>query len=205
MENKVSINDDFNINSLVWVDDLLLLSYSEAGLQYILDRLSKYCAENQLTINFDKTKCMTFNKRLLRRPFTLGDIRHGSIREYKYLGLVFTPSGEIRTAVEDLKCRSLKAYSMSMKNKLGVFFTSYPTDTIAMYDTIDKPILLYSSDFWGCLLFPKISPIETLHFMFCKHILGAHKSTTHDGVLKELGRVPIILQTHSRSTQEYHT
>ena len=34
MESKVSINDD-----------LLLLSDSEAGLQSILDRLSKYCAE----------------------------------------------------------------------------------------------------------------------------------------------------------------
>ena len=27
--------------------------------------------------------------------------------------------------------------------------------------------------------------------MFCKHLLGAHKSTTTDGVLLELGRMPL--------------
>ena len=115
-----------------------------------------------LTINFNKTKCMTFNKtgRLLRT--SLGNIKLEIIREYKHLGLIFTPSGEVRTALEDLKCRALKAY-MSMKSKLGSFFTSYPTDTIAIFDTIVKPILLYGSDFWGCLPLPKNNPIEILH------------------------------------------
>ena len=203
-ENKVSIEGDFKINTLIWADDLLLLSDSEAGLQSILNSLDKYCADNQLVINFDKTKCMTFNKtgRLLRRHFFLGNVRLESTREYKYLGLVFTPSGEIRTALEDLKCRALKAY-MSMKNKLGNFFSSYPTDTIAIFDATVKPILLYGSDFWGCLPFPKNNPIETLYFMFCKHLLGVHKSTTNDGVLKELGRLPIVLYAQKAAIKNW--
>ena len=40
MENKVS--GDFKIKSLIWADDLLLLSDSEAGLQSILSLLFKY-------------------------------------------------------------------------------------------------------------------------------------------------------------------
>ena len=54
-----------------------------------------------------------------------------------------------------------------------------------------KPILLYSSDFWGCLKLPKENPIEKLHMMFCKQILGVQKQTTNVGVLLELGRIPL--------------
>ena len=90
-----------------------------------------------------------------------------------------------------------------MKNKLGVFFTSYPTDTIAIFDTIVKPILLYGSDFWGCLPLPRNNPIEILHLMFCKHLLGVHKSTTNDGVFKELGRVPIVLYAQKAAIKNW--
>ena len=80
---------------------------------------------------------------------------------------------------------------MSLKDKLGVCFNTYPGDTIALFDTLVKPILLYGSDFWGCLTLPKNNPIENLHLMFCKHLLGVQKHSTTDGVLLELGRVPL--------------
>ena len=54
-----------------------------------------------------------------------------------------------------------------------------------------KPILLYSSDFWGCLKPPKVNPIEKLHNMICKQILGVQTQTTNIGVLLELGRIPL--------------
>ena len=37
---------------------------------------------------------------------------------------------------------------------------------------------------------PKSNPIENLHMMMCKQILGVQKQTTNIGVLLELGRVP---------------
>ena len=40
---------------------------------------------------------------------------------------------------------------------------------------------------------PKNNPIENLHQMACKHILGVQKQTTNIAVLLELGRVPIHL------------
>ena len=58
------------------------------------------------------------------------------------------------------------------------------------FDTLIKPILLYGSDFWGCLPLAKNSPIEKLHFMFCKHLVGVYKTTTTEGVLLEPGRLP---------------
>ena len=59
------------------------------------------------------------------------------------------------------------------------------------FDAMIKPILLYSSDFWGCLKLPKENPFENLHMTFCKQILGVQKQTTNIGVLLELGRIPL--------------
>ena len=50
------------------------------------------------------------------------------------------------------------------------------------------------SDFWGCMKLPKTNPIENLHMMMSKQLLGVQKQTTNIGVLLELGRVPLPLQ-----------
>ena len=56
-----------------------------------------------------------------------------------------------------------------------------------------KPILLYCSDFWGCMKQPKNNPIERLYLSFCKQLLGVRKQTHTDDVLQELGMLPISL------------
>ena len=56
-----------------------------------------------------------------------------------------------------------------------------------------KPILLYASEFWGALKMPKNNPIETLYISFCKQLLGVHRTTTNNGVLLELGQIPLSI------------
>ena len=142
----------------------------------------------------DKTKCMIFNKtgRLIRRDFFIGDSKIENVREYKYLGLVFTPSGEIKSALDDLRSRALKAF-WSLKYKLGNFFSTNIVETMNLFDVLIRPILTYASDFWGCLKLPKNNPIENVHTMFCKHILGVNKQTTNYGVWLELGKTPLMI------------
>ena len=78
---------------------------------------------------------------------------------------------------------------------MDAIFHTHITTTLHLLDTLIKPILLYASDFWGCLKPPKDNPIEKFHHMACKHILGVQKHTAKSGVLLELGRVP--LQTYA--------
>ena len=61
-------------SSLFWADDIVMFSESEEGLRGMLGALEKYCGDNELTLNTDKTKCMIFNKggRLLRTPLYYG-------------------------------------------------------------------------------------------------------------------------------------
>ena len=191
MDDKVMLGDT-GINSLFWADDLILLAESKEGLDRLLKTLEEYCQENHLMINTKKTKCMIFNKtgRLMTRPFYLNGVKLEMVRSYKYLGFVITPSGEISTGLKDLRDRALKAF-MKMKNDMGSSFNKDILVTLSLIDSLIKPILLYCSDFWGCLKLPKNNPIENLHMMICKQLLGVQKQTTNCGVLLELGKIPL--------------
>ena len=86
---------------------------------------------------------------------------------------------------------------------MGVCFHTHPRETLHLFDSLIKPILLYGSDFWGCLPLPKNNPIENVHHMFCKHLLGIHKSTTTEGDLLELGRLPLTLFAQKASIKNW--
>ena len=124
------------------------------------------------------------------------------MRSYKYLGFIFTPSGEINTGLRDLKDRALKAY-IKLKNKLGAFFYNNINVALKYFNALVTPILLYSSDFWGCLNLPKNNPIEKINNMVCKQLLGVKKQTSNTGVLLELGRIPLTLLAIKNSVKNW--
>ena len=193
MENQVKIGD-MDINSLFWADDIVMFAKNENQLREMLKVLEKYSTENKLQINTDKTKTMVFNKtgRLMRRAFYLNGTLLESVRSYKYLGFILTPSGEISSGLNDLKDRAFKAF-MKVRNDLGTSFNQDITTTLTLIDTLIKPILMYNSDFWGCMKLPKNNPIDGLHLKICKQLLGVNKDTTTAGVLLELGRIPLSI------------
>ena len=189
----VEITPGNPLGCILWADDILLLSKSELGLSNMLNTLNTYTEKNGMSINLDKTKVMTFNKngRHIRKSFSYGENKIESTREYKYLGFLITPSGEINSGLKDLKDRALRAF-IKIKKKMGALFQQFPLVSLKLFDTLMKPILLYASDFWGILKTPKNNPIENIHYMFCKHLLGVQKQTTNIGVLLELGQIPLM-------------
>ena len=124
------------------------------------------------------------------------------VREYKYLGFLVTPSGEISSGLEDLRIRALKALA-KIKKALGIQFRLNVNNTLHLFSYMVKPILLYCSDFWGCLKLPKNNPIERLHLSFCKQLLGVRKQTNTDGVLLELGQIPITLDARKMAIRNW--
>ena len=57
----VQINNSLTMNSLIWADDLLMLSETENGLNTMLKNLKTYTEKNLMQVNLDKTKCIIFN------------------------------------------------------------------------------------------------------------------------------------------------
>ena len=59
-KDPILLPDGSHLNSLLYADDLLLISHSAEGLQQGLDRLSKYCQDWLLKIKPTKTKVIVF-------------------------------------------------------------------------------------------------------------------------------------------------
>ena len=189
----LKIDESQNLGCLLWADDIILLSHSEEGLRNMLSALSSYVDANGMSINTKKTQCMIFNKtgKFIRRSYPMKNGTIETTKSYKYLGFIFTPSGEIVSGLKDLRDRALRAYH-KLKHKMGLHFRLHPFTTMSLFDSLIKPILLYSSDFWGCLKMPNNNPIENMYMKFCKALLGVQKQTSNIGVLLELGAVPIM-------------
>ena len=126
----------------------------------------------------------------IREKFLLNGIQLENVREYKYLGFIFTPSGEISTGLKDLRDRAFKSFQ-ALKSKMGESFNRDVVTALSLYESMIKPILTYASDFWGCLKLPKNNPIENMHMKVIKQILGVHQLTTNLGVLLEIGHTPL--------------
>ena len=93
--------------------------------------------------------------------------------------------------MEDLRVRALRALA-KMRKSLGMLFRHNINNTIHLYNYLVRPILTYCSDYWGCLQ-PKNNPVEKVHLMFCKNLLGVRKQTNTEGVLQEIGMAPLTL------------
>ena len=194
---------DKNLNSIIWADDLVILSESEEGLNKKLHELALFAEENVLTINSEKTKAMIFNKtgRLIRRNFKYKNTNIETVREYKYLGFVIVPSGSIIPGMIDLKSRGNRAIA-KIRSTMGEYFKTKPSIAIKLFNTLVKPVLLYMADLWGCLKMPKNNPIEIVQSKFLKQVLGVQIQTTNVGVLLETGELPII--NHAIKVITYH-
>ena len=147
---------------------------------------------------------MIFNKtgRLIRENLYLNGTKLENVRMYKYLGFLFTPSGEVRTGLLDLRDRALKAF-MKLRNHLGNHFNESIPITINLIESLIIPILMYSSDFWGSLSPPKYNPIDILHTSILKQTLGVQKQTSNLGVFLELGKSPIQIEAKKRVNKNW--
>ena len=80
---------------------------------------------------------------------------------------------------------------MKIKSDLGPSFNENLQLILSLIQSLVKPILLYASDFWGCLKVPKTNPVEIFYMSMLKQVLGVQKQTTNDGVYLELGKTPL--------------
>ena len=215
---------DTKIGSLLFADDLIILSESETGLQNSLNNLSNYCDKWHLTVNVQKTKTLVFQNSCckLQKPFIRFKNNYlENVKEYKFLGSLITSNGSLVNSSLELskKARkvmfSIKAYTSD--------FGQLPVKVACnLFDTLVKPILTYNSEICFMDSYLKLfraklraqkshtildecnfidkNALEKVHLSFCKNILGTKKSSTNLGVRSELGRIPIESFIKSQTT-----
>ncbi len=82
-------------------------------LQNALHKLGDYRQNWKLKVNTTKTTIIIFNKgghRISKFSFKTEDKYIDIVNDYCYLGIIFTPSGSFRPAIEALNDKALKAF-----------------------------------------------------------------------------------------------
>lgn len=83
-----------NIPALLYADDMVFLSDTVEGMQLMINRLERYCATWNLSVNLSKSKMMIFRNgggRYARREnWSFQGEGIEIVREYKYLGVLIT-------------------------------------------------------------------------------------------------------------------
>ena len=101
---------NYNLNCLLYADDLLLLSETENGLKECIARPGHYAKVWELFVNLKKTNIMVLNK--LGRIFNPRIPFEGKVIEpcsrYDYLRTTFTPSGSFSLGRKTLYKRQVK-------------------------------------------------------------------------------------------------
>ena len=86
---------------------------------------------------------------------------------------------------------------------MGYLFRKDLLTTISLFNTLIKPILLYASDFWGCLKLPNNNPILNVQMRIYKDLLGVQRQTTNVGVFLELGEIPLSIHAKRNCINNY--
>ena len=161
------------------------------------------CDKWNLTVNLDKTKSMIFNKagrKLTRESFLYKNNRIDLGMEYKYLGIIFKPSGIFTNAVELLCKKATK--SLFCIRQLLMSEKSNISTHLKLFETCVKPILVYCSEIWSLNIVKSNVDIESkylsmlpvkVQFKFAKALLGVNKQVVNLAVLGELGMYPISI------------
>ena len=189
-----------SFNSLMFADDLMLLSSSPLDLQHSINVISQHAEDWQLKLNIKKPKIVIFNKQGPKTTITPQFRYREQIIEITdkqtYLGLTLTSSGRFNCAREELVKKGFKVLAMIRRMLSNCDFI--PVQLYCkLFDILIKPVILYGSEIWGPELIQLKTPfdknaIEQFHLKFCKNILGLPWYTANSASRAELGRFPLV-------------
>ena len=94
------------VQRLLFADDLVLLDYTQNGLQQALDRFSNACSAGGMKISSTKTETISLSRQPKQCFLQIGGVPLKQSEKFKYLNVSFTSDG---TQNSELNIRMGKA------------------------------------------------------------------------------------------------
>lgn len=118
----------------------------QQGLEITLD----WCAEQQLSVNPQKTELILFTRRRRLGAYQLPVMNGVELKlstEVKYLGVILDNKLTYGRHVEE-QCNKAKRIMWALRGAFGRTWGLQPKQTLWLYTSIVRPILLYASIIW---------------------------------------------------------
>ena len=194
------LQDKPEIYSLIFADDVALVSTTAVGLQTQLDSLDSISTQLGLTINRKKSKIMVFRRGgFLSRGerWTLGGDSLEVVSKYKYLGYFFTSRLSDTAMLEN---QNVKAKQRTVSLVQFLFRTRNFNSSVFfhLFDAQILPVLMYGAELWGI---GRHDPVEKAHMFACKHFMNLATRTPNCFIYGELGRYPLYINAALRAVK----
>ena len=183
---------DILVATLLFADDIALMSHSPAGLQYQLSILAKFCADRGLKVNVSKTKIVVFEpKRTECPPFTFEGQVLERVEVFKYLGIAFHGTRGLSCAMEHL-CNSARKALFALYGRCHELHIVCPALQCTLFDTLVRPVLSYCCEVWVSIGGKvAMQQLERVYTQFLRQILGVPTTTPTKFVYAEFGKLPL--------------
>ena len=157
----ININDE-KIVILMYADDVVLLSGNEQDLQCLLDALEKWCQDNQMYVNEDKSKVVHFRAKsnaVTDTCFNICDKNIQVTNQYVYLGLLLTEHLDYKMMAKHVSKSASRALGLVISKFKA--FGGLPFYTFTkLYDAIVWSTISYGAAIWGDRSFSCINTIQ---------------------------------------------
>ena len=180
----IQINSHRDLLTILYADDLVILTDTPGMLQKALDALSDYCFRNLLEINTKKTRIMVFRSGgRFRKGLTyyINGEKIETVEEYLYLGVIFSSKNVFRKATDNAVRKAniacARVTSMMTKSK----FQSWEARK-HIFKSIVISTLLYASEIWSLKYFEDLESVQT---NFYKRIFNWQLNTPNYVIRKE--------------------
>ncbi|MBJ3206176.1 reverse transcriptase family protein, partial [Salmonella enterica subsp. enterica serovar Give] len=104
-----------NISSLLYADDMVLISKSFHSLQCNLDQLTRTCEEYGMRINVEKSKSMVVGRKPVQTKCVVEGKELEQVPDFSYLGTVISGDGKLDGDLDNRICKAVKVCSQLYK------------------------------------------------------------------------------------------
>ena len=181
------------LSSLVYADDVVLLSWSSQGLQLLIDGMHAFCVSMGLTISPTKTEVVVFHGGA-PSAWHVGGQPLPVSGSFKYLGLIFHETGSMSPALTRLTQNGHGARAcLSAKYKKLHCDKSFLMIR-RLFDAVVKPTVSYGCEVWGTMctgsMTPELRRMANIQLAFFRQTLQLKSGVPAPVIFSELAEVP---------------
>ena len=182
------------IKSLLFADDVVLLTSSVSDLQQSLDRFAAECEAAGMRISTSKSETMVLSRTPEDCPIRVGNDSLPQVREFKYLGVLFSSEGRMEHELD----RRIGAAGAVLRSLYQTIVTKRELSQkakLSIYRSMFVPTLSYGHESWVMTERTR-SRIQAAEMRFLRRVSGVSlRDRVRSSDIREgLGVEPLVLQ-----------
>lgn len=190
--------DTMKVPHCDYADDIVALSNEASHLQSQLDNFYTYTQQKGLTLNANKTKILVFfsNDQSPLPIFFYNGVPLETVKEFKYLGVILTRNGKMKSAAEQMARNFMGAIARVRKAGAEMGIWNRKHAMLWLFQVFALSAGLYGCQIWATtklsLSASKETAAHVYHTGFLKSLLGVKRATETHCILRETGQMPLF-------------